>query len=180
MSHENKGGVVTILQSKNKTPRPMQVEISPLEKESVVHKQLVLPHSLCESVLEVAHDSILGGHLATNKTCDRVTSNFCWPGTYDDLTRYCQSCDVCQRTAPKSRCSKTPFVALPIIDEPFDPGKINMIAVDTELTHASDSGLRAVLLQECDGVNMPVSRARSSPVPGVVAYFRPSYAAGQK
>ena len=26
----------------------------------------------------------------------------------------------------------------------------------------------------------PVSRARSSPVPGVVAYFRPSYAAGQK
>ena len=26
----------------------------------------------------------------------------------------------------------------------------------------------------------PVSRARSSPVPGVVAYFRPSYAAGQE
>ena len=40
---------------------------SPLEKESVVHKQLVLPHSLRESVLEVAHDSILGGHLATKK-----------------------------------------------------------------------------------------------------------------
>ena len=29
-------------------------------------------------------------------------------------------------------------------------------------------------------LRMPVSRARSSPVPGVVAYFRPSYAAGQK
>ena len=29
-------------------------------------------------------------------------------------------------------------------------------------------------------VDVPVSRARSSPVPGVVAYFRPSYAAGQK
>ena len=27
---------------------------------------------------------------------------------------------------------------------------------------------------------VPVSRARSSPVPGVVAYFRPSYAAGQE
>ena len=38
---------------------------SPPEKGSVVHKQLVLPHSLRESMLEVAHDSILGGHLAT-------------------------------------------------------------------------------------------------------------------
>ena len=149
--HEKTGGVVTILQSKNKTLRPMKVETSPLEKESVVHKQLVSPHSLRESVLEVAHDSILGGHLVTN-----MTSNFFWPGGHDDVTRYCQSCDVCQRTAPKSRCSKTPFVAISIIGEPFDPGKSNMIKGDTELTDASDSGLGAVLLQEYDGVNMPV------------------------
>ena len=45
---------------------------------------------------------------------------------------------------------------MPIIGEPFDPGKINMIEGDTELIHASNSGLRAVLLQECDGVNMLV------------------------
>ena len=44
---------------------------SPPEKGSVVHKQLVLPHSLRESVLEVAHDSILGGHLATKKTYEK-------------------------------------------------------------------------------------------------------------
>ena len=72
------------------------------------------------------------------------------------MTRYCQSCDVCQRTVTKSRCSKTPFVAISIIGEPFDAGKTNMIKGDTELTHASDSGLRAVLLQEYDGMNMPV------------------------
>ena len=156
VSQEKTGGVVTILQSKNKTLRPMKVETSPLEKESVVHKQLELPHSLCESVLEVVHDSILGGHLATNKTYDRVTSNLFWPGAYGDVTRYCQSCDVCQRTAPKSRCSKTPLVNISIIGEPFDPGKINMIKGDTKLTHASDSGLCAVLLLEYDGMNMPV------------------------
>ena len=104
MSHEKTGGVGIILQSKKKTLRPMKVETSPLEKESEVHKQLELPHSLCESVLEVVQDSILGGHLATKKTYyDRVTSNFFWPGVYGDVTRYCQSCDLCQRTAPKSR-----------------------------------------------------------------------------
>ena len=48
----------------------MKVECSPLEKESIVHKQLELPHSLSESVLEVVHDSILGGHLATKRTYD--------------------------------------------------------------------------------------------------------------
>ena len=56
----------------------------------------------------------------------------------------------------KSRCSKTQYVAISIIGEPFDPGKINMIKGDTELTHASDSGLCAVLLLEYDGVNMTV------------------------
>ena len=100
---------------------------SPPEKGSVVHKQLVLPHSLRESVLEVAHDSILGGHLATKKTYDRVTSNFFWPGAYDDVSRYCQSCDICQRTIPKGRCGKTPLVAMPIIGEPFARVAIDLI-----------------------------------------------------
>ena len=100
---------------------------SPPEKGSVVHKQLVLSHSLRESVLEVAHDSILGGHLATKKTYDRVTSNFFWPGAYDDVSRYCQSCDICQRTIPKGRCGKTPLVAMPIIGEPFARVAIDLV-----------------------------------------------------
>ena len=100
---------------------------SPPEKGSVVHKQLFLPHSLRGSVLEVAHDSILGGHLATKKTYDRVTSNFFWPGAYDDVSRYCQSCDICQRTIPKGRCGKTPLVAMPIIGEPFARVAIDLV-----------------------------------------------------
>jgi hypothetical protein len=41
-----------------------------------VTRQLVLPKTLREGVMEVAHDSILGGHLGTQKTVDRVLSNF--------------------------------------------------------------------------------------------------------
>ena len=59
----------------------IQFTTSP-ETGSVVHKQPVLPHSLRESVLAVAHDSILGGHLATKNTYDRVNSNFFGPGAY--------------------------------------------------------------------------------------------------
>ena len=100
---------------------------SPPEKGSVVHQQLILPHSLRESVLEVAHDSILGGHLATKKTYDRVTSNFFWPGVSNDVSRYCQSCDICQRTIPKGRCGKAPLVVMPIIGEPFARVAIDLV-----------------------------------------------------
>ena len=58
---------------------------------------------------------------------DRVTSNFFWPGAYDDVSRYCQSCDICQRTIPKGRCGKTPLVAMPIIGEPFARVAIDLV-----------------------------------------------------
>ena len=133
--------------------------ISPPEKGSVVHKQLVLPHSLRESVLEVAHDSILGGHLATKNTYDRVTSNFFWPGAYDDVSRYCQSCDICQRTIPKGRCGKTPLVAMPIIGEPFARVAIDLVGplpmsgrkhrwIELSETSLSYEGIRDLLIRE--------------------------------
>ena len=30
--------------------------------------------------MEVAHDSIFGGHLGIKKTKDRIQTNFYWPG----------------------------------------------------------------------------------------------------
>ncbi|GFO47133.1 Zinc finger protein [Plakobranchus ocellatus] len=37
----------------------------------------------------------------TRRTKDKVLSNFYWPGVDGDVTRYCRSCDVCQRTVKK-------------------------------------------------------------------------------
>ncbi|GFO18751.1 gypsy retrotransposon integrase-like protein 1 [Plakobranchus ocellatus] len=64
-------------------------------------KQVVLPRSLREYVMSVAHDSITGAHLGIMRTKDKVLSNFYWPGVDGDVTRYCRSCDVCQRTVKK-------------------------------------------------------------------------------
>ena len=71
------------------------------KKGSASTTLLVLPTHLREGVIEVAHHSILGGHLGGKKTLDRVTSNFHWPGVAGDVQRYVQSCDICQRTIPK-------------------------------------------------------------------------------
>ncbi|GFO03942.1 retrovirus-related pol polyprotein from transposon 297 [Plakobranchus ocellatus] len=40
-------------------------------------------------------------HLGIRRTKDKVLSNFYWPGVDGDVTRYCRSCDVCQRTVKK-------------------------------------------------------------------------------
>ena len=85
------------------------------KKGSVITTQLVLPTNLREEVIEVAHDSILGGHLGGKKTLDRITSNFYWLGVAGDVQRYVQSCDICQRTIPKGRNLKVPLGEMPII-----------------------------------------------------------------
>ena len=50
-------------------------------------KQIMLPKTLRRKVMEVAHDSIFGGHLGSKKTKDRIQTNFYWPGMQDDITR---------------------------------------------------------------------------------------------
>ncbi|GFS16804.1 Gypsy retrotransposon integrase-like protein 1 [Elysia marginata] len=61
-------------------------------------KQVVLPEPLREYVMSVVHDSLTGAHLGIRRTKDKVLSNFYMPGVDGDVTRYCRSCDVCQRT----------------------------------------------------------------------------------
>ena len=38
-------------------------------------KQVVVPTSLREKVMRIAHDSIMGGHLYSGKTSDRILSS---------------------------------------------------------------------------------------------------------
>ncbi|GFS18305.1 zinc finger protein [Elysia marginata] len=73
-------------------------------------KQVVLPKSLREYVMSVAHDFLTGAHLGIRKTKDKVLSNFYWPGVDGDMTRYCRSCDLCQRTVKKGIVPRVPLI----------------------------------------------------------------------
>ena len=50
---------------------------------------------------EVAHLSLFGGHLEVRETEYRIQTTFIWPGPFEDVTSFCQLCDVCQKTVPK-------------------------------------------------------------------------------
>ncbi len=80
-------------------------------------EQIVVPKDYRSKILEMAHD--LAGHMGVQKTKDRVLEHFYWPGVFQDVQRYCRTCDVCQRMDKGKRKHKAPLIPMPVIDVPF-------------------------------------------------------------
>ncbi|XP_033728194.1 uncharacterized protein LOC117317492 [Pecten maximus] len=115
---------------------------SPAVANGRTFKQLVVPTKYRENVLRLAHESMMSGHLGAKRTSDRIMMEFFWPGVNADVTRFCRSCDVCQRTFPKGRVSKVPLGTMPLIDIPFQRVAIDIIG---PLQPATDRGNRYIL-----------------------------------
>ena len=82
-------------------------------------EQLVLPKSCRKTVLEVAHSVPLGGHLGRNKTTSQILQRFYWPTMYQDIAKFCRTCEVCQKTCNKG-IKTAPLIPLPVISQPFE------------------------------------------------------------
>ena len=124
-------------------------ELSPVEeirpdreRVSSTCRNRVVPQPFRQQVMNVAHRSILGGHLGVKKTTDKITSNFYRPGIHSDITRFCQSCDICQRTVAKGNVSKVPIEKVPLIDTPFKRVAVDLVGPKYP---PSESGHRYIL-----------------------------------
>ena len=67
--------------------------------------QLVLPSVWVPDILYGLHDSIIGGHLGSRKTLEKVRCRFYWPGQRHDVEQWCSKCLVCnsRKSPPKRR-----------------------------------------------------------------------------
>ncbi|XP_065925778.1 uncharacterized protein [Magallana gigas] len=92
---------------------------SPKVSSGKLFRQLIVFRKYRTIVMKIAHETLMGGHLGSKKTTDRVVSEFYWPGIQSDIRRFCRSCDVCQRTIPKG---KVPAVPLGQMDYKIDMG----------------------------------------------------------
>ena len=106
-----------------------------VEKEKL--KQILVPKDLRKKVMEVAHDTMLAGHMGIEKTEDRILTNFYWPGNRQDVVSFCRSCDVCQKTVSKGRVAKVPQGKMPLMDLPIKRVAVGLIG---PITLASDKG----------------------------------------
>jgi len=62
-------------------------------------KQLVVPVSLRQQLISVAHEELPSAHLGVKKTLDRLQRHFFWQGINSDVRKYCASCVIYQRLA---------------------------------------------------------------------------------
>jgi len=74
----------------------------------------VIPKGLREKVMTMAHDARMRGHQGQKKTKDRIWREFWWPGFGAEVTRFCRSCHICQRTIAKGRVPSVPLAMIPI------------------------------------------------------------------
>ena len=106
-------------------------------------KQIMVPKTLRRKVMEVAHDSIFGGHLGIKKTKDRIQTNFYWPGMQGDVTSFCRSCDVCQKTTAKGSVPRVPLGDMLLIDMPFRRVAVDLVG---PISPPSEKGHRYILI----------------------------------
>ncbi|VDI17906.1 Hypothetical predicted protein [Mytilus galloprovincialis] len=116
--------------------------MSPKVENGKLFRQLVVPEVYRSDVMKLAHESLMAGHMATRRTVYRVLSEFYWPGVESDVKRYCQSCDICQRTVPKGKQVRAPLGKTPIIDVPFRRVAVDIVG---PLVPVTDKGNRYIL-----------------------------------
>ena len=98
------------------------------------HLSVVVPVSLRQGVLSLGHDAIMSGHQGVKRTYDRIVSQFYWPGMHGDIKRYCQSCDICQKTVSKGRVANVPLGTMPLIETPFQRVAVDIVGPIMPLT----------------------------------------------
>ncbi|GBG77836.1 hypothetical protein CBR_g25766 [Chara braunii] len=64
------------------------------------------------------HDSRLANQSGVNRTIARLRQRFRWPDLITDVTRYCDSCEVCRRSKPRKRNLYGELRPMPIPREP--------------------------------------------------------------
>ncbi|GBG84348.1 hypothetical protein CBR_g38319 [Chara braunii] len=105
-------------------------------------KRLVVPsgETLRSLFLGECHDAM--GHLGYKKTSVNLVQRFWWPNMLDDVKKYVETCQVCQRDKPRTQAPLGLLKPLPI---PAGPGQsISMDFMDILVT--SKNGKRHIFV----------------------------------
>ena len=80
---------------------------SPNVEQGKIFEQLIVPEQYRELVMQLAHESILTGHLSVTSSVHKVLSEYYWPGIYRDVKRFVQACEVCNSSLHQGKIDKS-------------------------------------------------------------------------
>jgi len=64
--------------------------------------RIYVPEGLRQRVMQLEHDSNVAGHFGRDRMLELLTRNFYWNNMERDVRKYCNECEICQRTkAPR-------------------------------------------------------------------------------
>ena len=86
-------------------------------KRNIQRPLRVAKPSEVEAILFNYHEDVLAGHFGFSETYRIISEKYFWPQMGDDIKRYIQSCDVCQR---RQRPMKTESLHPLKVGRPFD------------------------------------------------------------
>ena len=85
-----------------------------------VKHQLVVPSTLREQVMKMAHE-VSSSHLGIRKTTIDVLEYFYWPGVRADIRKFCNACVICQKTGKPNQPPKpVPLTPQTVCSVPFE------------------------------------------------------------
>ena len=116
------------------------------------YKQLVLPKILVPDIISFHHDTPTGGHMGIDRTKKRILNSFYWPSLHRDVSLFCRSCDICQRTVPAGKIGKVPNQPTPFISTPLEKVSVDLIG---PIFPPSDRGHRFALTFVDDATRWP-------------------------
>ncbi|KAL4018114.1 hypothetical protein IC575_021704 [Cucumis melo] len=91
--------------------------------------RLVLPQtsSLIPRLLHTFHDSVLGGHSGFLRTYKRMSGELYWQGMKNDIKKYVEQCEVCQRNKYEATKPAGVLQPLPIPDKILEDWTMDFI-----------------------------------------------------
>ena len=72
-------------------------------------RQLVVPQKFRADVLKHLHEGITGGHLGQDKTLHKLRERFYWPGHFNDVRDWCQTCGACAKRKSPPTSGRAPM-----------------------------------------------------------------------
>jgi transposase InsO family protein len=95
--------------------------------------QVIMPRTLREEFMSIAHGGMTGGHLGKKKTAAAIQSRAYWPTWSSDLDSFIKRCDSCARYHRGSVPHRAPMQT-PLVGEPWE-----RISVDITGPHPKSS-----------------------------------------
>ena len=91
------------------------------------HHQVLVPASLVPTILQAYHDSPLAGHLAWEKTYERIMRRYWWPSIRENVMKHVRACVEFGRRRTSHRTRRSTVGARPPVWAPFQRASMDFM-----------------------------------------------------